>query len=327
MDCQAIFEAQYRNVKKLLALGWSADSLCRSLKFLTKEVLIGSPIFKLLWTQEKSLKSPRELVGLVLDMAGMPLELSGQLDETQAILSHFWQDLAPDDDFWQDFSTIANRAFPSRTISQTDELAQRLHQFRYIISSQQAQYIRRKFKKVGMTDAEALGRFLKNCQAPNRLRKHSDFTVHESARLHNKIKLEGEKIIFPDDKVSYNIKVLLHFHTEFILDSQGNFLNEVDAEVLTESGIINGASFNYGEKGQRHRELDVEPAYVHDPHFRNQLLAGFKAPKDLPNASFKKSSQDFQLSYFNKKGSYSRNGKSAYELVRQEAKDFLKKVR
>ena len=41
-----------------------------------------------------------------------------------------------------------------------------------------------------------------------------------------------------------NLKILLYNRVEFILDSQGNFLNEVDAEQVTESGVVNGASFN-----------------------------------------------------------------------------------
>ena len=66
------------------------------------------------------------------------------------------------------------------------------------------------------------------------------------------------------------LKILLYNRIEFILDSQGNFLNEVDAEKVTESGVVNGASFNYGNF-KRHWQLDVEPVQLHDPAFRNRM--------------------------------------------------------
>ena len=41
-------------------------------------------------------------------------------------------------------------------------------------------------------------------------------------------------------------QVLLNFHTEYIFDQAGHFLNEVDPVEISENGIVNGASFNYG---------------------------------------------------------------------------------
>lgn len=105
-----------------------------------------------------------------------------------------------------------------------------------------------------------------------------DYTLLDSARLHNKLKIEGEKVIFPDQELSYNIKVLLWFHTEFILDNKGFFLNEIDGEVVTEKGIVNGASFNYGTDGPRHWDLDVDPIRHHDPNFRREVAKGFQSP-------------------------------------------------
>ncbi len=70
-----------------------------------------------------------------------------------------------------------------------------------------------------------------------------------------------------------NFKVLLNFHTEYILDQAGHFLNEVDPVEVSENGIVNGASFNYGlAKGRTHKDLDIDPVKAWDPAFRKQVL-------------------------------------------------------
>ena len=46
-----------------------------------------------------------------------------------------------------------------------------------------------------------------------------------------------------------NFKVLLNFHTEYILDQAGHFLNEVDPVEVSENGIVNGASLTTGWLG------------------------------------------------------------------------------
>ena len=48
---------------------------------------------------------------------------------------------------------------------------------------------------------------------------------------------------------------------------------------MTEKGIVNGASFNYGTDGPRHWDLDVDPISRHDPQFRRDTLKGFRSPK------------------------------------------------
>ena len=81
-----------------------------------------------------------------------------------------------------------------------------------------------------------------------------DFDVTESARLHNK----ATRRPILGFELPVNFKILMAFHTEFILDSNGHFANEIDPQGQTHNGIINGASFNYANKNnQRHYELDV----------------------------------------------------------------------
>lgn len=157
-------------------------------------------------------------------------------------------------------------------------------------------------------------------------RQAPDYTLMDSARLHNKLRFEDNKVIFPSQEVSYNIKVLLWFHTEFILDSTGFFLNEVDAEVVTEKGIVNGASFNYGTDGPRHWDLDVDPISRHDPQFRRDTLKGFRSPKRVFRQWFRAQKDDFMFSYFNAKGLFAYHNKSSFARVKKSAKQFKRQI-
>ena len=136
-----------------------------------------------------------------------------------------------------------------------------------------------------MTDAEALASYFKS-------RPSMPYSFNESSRLHNKAyidKLSG-RVFYPDgQKSQVNIKILLDFHTEFILDQQGRFLNILDPEGASQNGLVNGASFNYGNRnrpGNRasHTRYDVKTPAVWDPLFRRKAMANggkkFKAPQN-----------------------------------------------
>lgn len=71
---------------------------------------------------------------------------------------------------------------------------------------------------------------------------------------------------------------------------------------MTEKGIVNGASFNYGTDGPRHWDLDVDPISRHDPQFRRDTLKGFRSPKRVFRQWFRAQKDDFMFSYFNAKG-------------------------
>ncbi|MCC9762550.1 DUF3114 domain-containing protein, partial [Streptococcus agalactiae] len=225
-----------------LADKWSIpkDDLLLFLKGLKAidDIKVGSPIFEYFWTS-LSLQAPLKALEFVLEQAKMPTELSGELSETQYLVAQFSDELAPHDDFWIALSQVIYDSFPGNSLAEDTVLNRKLHQFRYLISSQQAQYVRRYFKDVGMTDRDALVNYLSCLKEPDNI------AYYESARLHNKRRRNGEIFAFPDDEPVINSKLLISFHTEFIIDDKGNFLNEIDAEVITRNGIINGASFNY----------------------------------------------------------------------------------
>ncbi|EJN93445.1 DUF3114 domain-containing protein [Streptococcus ratti] len=333
---QAGLNKRYQQAKQLLlweSAGWTRKDIKQLAKrnLQLSDFCIGSQIFQSLWQHAYGRRKAQDLLIIVLDMAAMPEELSGDLQENQKLVGHFSNNLAPDHAFWHDFSLLVQEVFPKNKLSAETTFAKRIHQFRYVISSQQAQYIRRHFKKSAMTDKEALAAFLKGKKQQQFWRKTADYSLKESARLHNKRAFKDGTVIYPDNCMRVNFKVLLNYHTEFILDDEGRFLNEIDAEYSSQNAIINGASFNYANKtDKRHWELDVNPAKRHDPAFRKKLIAneglGFRAPMAVSKRTEADSIEDWQRSYFNKKGLYADRRKSNFKAVKKQVRQFKWKI-
>ena len=283
---------------------------------------IGDKDFWRFWTEARrslNREKSRQILSDLMELAQMPDELSGSLPENQWLVARFAKNLPPHHRFWKELAAVVNRAFPRETLSRPGVLERKVHQFRYVISSQQAQYVRQHYKKAGMTDAQALAAYIRS-------KRLCDISVWQSARLHNKVAfIKGQKR-YPDGLESVNFKVLLaHSHTEFILSSHGHFLNEVDAEVVTEAGIVNGASFNYGRKS-RHWELDLLPIRLHDPAFRTRLAGPFHSPNSMRKVCGEEGVEQLAASYFNPSGHFGRGGQSLFQLVSKEAKEFQRLV-
>ena len=278
-------------------------------------MLIGSKAFRHLWEDWKRDYQPLQVLSLLLDYIQMPEDLSGELEETQHLLSYFDPNLAPHDSFWKDVVKLVNLAFPDDSLSRDVSIERQIHQLRYLISSQQAQYVRTHYKKPGMTDKEALAVYL----------RWKPFTMFDQGRLHQKISICDGKAVYPDGIPSVNLKILLYNRIEFILDSQGNFLNEVDAEKVTESGVVNGASFNYGNF-KRHWQLDVEPVQLNDPAFRNRMTKGFRSPNKLRRKWGQKEPEHFDKSFYNPNGIYAQSHRSLANDVKRQARAFLAMV-
>ena len=183
------------NYKKWLEeQGWSheaVEEVCRNIGKANVQVPwqeaqpFGSELFKELWKLDSRQASPlqaQKLLGLALACVGMPKELAGGQDEVVSLLEKFSPDLSPHDSFWRTFAKTVQTAFPADDFSQTDgnqELKSQVHQFRYLISSQQAQWVREHYRAEGMTDAEALASYFKS-------RPSMPYSFNESSRLHNK---------------------------------------------------------------------------------------------------------------------------------------------
>lgn len=318
---------KYVTIKQLYHLGWPLEILKQVALQGDIDYRIGSPLFRRFWAYSSETLEGKVLLKLLLDMVGMPDELSGEPDEIRGLLSCFYPSLRPDDGFWSSLASLVDKTFPDNKLSQEGKLERRLHQFRYVISSQQAQYIRHHYRQYQQTDGQALANYLRDKRGPAFWRRRPDYSLSESSRLHNKLKLMDKQVIFPDQEVSHNIKILMGFHTEFILSSRGHFLNELDAEVITENGIVNGASFNYGTAGQRHWDLDVNPVSKHDPLFRRKVLKGYRSPKNITKKWSQRQIDDYDLSYFNRRGVFARKGLSSYGHVKRRRFVFCWQVR
>ena len=323
------------NYKKWLEeQGWSPEAVeevCRKIGKANVQVPwqeaqpFGSELFKELWKLDSRQDSPlqaQKLLGIALVCVEMPKELEGEPDEVVSLLEKFSPNLAPHDSFWRTFAKTVQTAFPADDFSQTDgnqELKSQVHQFRYLISCQQAQWVREHYRAEGMTDAEALVSYLKAFPA-------LPYNFQESSRLHNKAYIDKRsgQAIYPDGQASQaNIKILIDFHTEFILDQAGRFLNIIDPEGACQNGIVNGASFNYGERNRpgnqaSHTRYDVKTPAVWDPRFRRLVIENggrkFKSPQNNRGL----------LGYRSAKSPYARKGRSAYKQVKAEIARFKK---
>ena len=324
---------------ELQAIGWSQatldkvflaetaslphESACQSL--FEEAFLFGSPFFQKLWSFECRSPQPQQaekLLELAMLYMDMPDELSGEAAEIDKLLSRMHPNLSPHAPFWRQFSQTIRQAFsPADFIADSgnQRLKRQLHQFRYLISSQQAQWVREHFRKSGMTDGQALVAYF---QAHPDL----DCQLWESSRLHNKAFVDKDKVTYPDQQpYQANIKILHRFHTEFILDREGQFLNILDPEGSSQNGLVNGASFNYGEKPflfnhSSHYYYDVKSPAQWDPQFRRLALRNggqsFKAPQNNRGLA----------GYHTAKSHYAIVGKSAKSQVDAQVKDFEKSL-
>lgn len=249
----------------------------------------------------------------------MPCDLSGSCEETAFLLSRMAPDCPPGSDFWKAFSRVVQIAFEKDPLADQsgDQLLKRqVHQLRYLLSSYQAQWIRTHEARAGQTDEEALQAYLQEARAIT-------VDAYAAARLHNKVSVTSDGHLHYPSGASQqvNFKILLNFHTEYILDQDGQFLNEVDPYQISENGIVNGASFNYGlARGRTHKDLDIDPVKAWDPPFRKQVLyqqgIRYLAPKNDRSVE----------GYWSRKGVFAQGGKSYKQQVAQRVRRFLRGI-
>lgn len=323
------------NRRELARLGWREHSLAYLEKHLQgykdpqayqeqyqSVFFFASPLFQKMW--EKELQnldevSAQDLLRGVMKLLLMPCDLSGSCEETAFLLSRIAPDCSPGSDFWKAFSRVVQIAFEKDPLADQsgDQLLKRqVHQLRYLLSSYQAQWIRTHEARTGQTDEEALQAYLQEARVIT-------VDAYAAARLHNKVSVTSDGHLHYPSGASQqvNFKVLLNFHTEYILDQDGQFLNEVDPYQISENGIVNGASFNYGlARGRTHKDLDIDPIKAWDPPFRKQVLCQqgirYLAPKNDRSVE----------GYWSRKGVFAQGGKSYKQQVAQRVRVFLRGI-
>ena len=323
------------NRQDLARLGWRENSLAYLEKYLQeyKDVqayqeqyqsvfFFASPLFQKMWFHELQNMDEavaQDLLRGVMKILLMPSDLSGTCEETAFLLSRMAPDCPPGSDFWTAFSRVVQVAFendPLADQSGDQFLKRQVHQFRYLLSAYQAQWIREHYARAGQTDEEALQAYLQET-------KGIKIDAYAAARLHNKVYVDQDgQLAFPSRaQAQLNFKVLLNFHTEYILDQDGQFLNEVDPYQISENGIVNGASFNYGlARGYTHKDLDIDPVKPWDPPFRKKVLyqqgVRYLAPKNDRSIE----------GYWSRKGTFAQGGKSYKQQVAKRVRSFLRGI-
>ena len=320
------------NRRELARLGWREHSLAYLEKHLQgykdpqayqeqyqSVFFFAIPLFKKMW--EKELQNldktaAQNLLRGVMKLLLMPSDLSGTCEETAFLLSRIAPDCPPGSDFWKAFSRVVQIAFEKDPLADQsgDQLLKRqVHQLRYLLSSYQAQWIQAHKARAGQTDEETLQAYLQEARAVT-------VDAYAAARLHNKVSVTSDGHLHYPSGASQqvNFKILLNFHTEYILNQDGQFLNEVDPYQISENGIVNGASFNYGlARGRTHKDLDIAPVKAWDPAFRKQVLyqqgIRYLAPKNDRSAE----------GYWSRKGVFAQGGKSYKQQVAQRVRRFL----
>ena len=323
------------NRRELARLGWRENSLAYLEKHLQgykdpqayqeqyqSVFFFASPLFQNMWFQEiKDLTetAAQDLLRGVMKILLMPSDLSGTCEETAFLLSRMAPACPPHSPFWSSFSRVVQVAFAQDSLAskEGDQLLKRqIHQFRYLLSAYQAQWIREHYARAGQTDEEALQAYLQET-------KGIKIDAYAAARLHNKVYVDQDgQLAFPSRaQAQLNFKVLLNFHTEYILDQDGQFLNEVDPYQISENGIVNGASFNYGlARGYTHKDLDIDPVKPWDPAFRKKVLyqqgVRYLAPKNDRSIE----------GYWSRKGTFAQGGKSYKQQVAKRVRSFLRGI-
>ena len=323
------------NRQDLARLGWRENSLAYLEKYLQeyKDVqayqeqyqsvfFFASPLFQKMWFHELQNMDEavaQDLLRGVMKILLMPSDLSGTCEETAFLLSRMAPACPPHSPFWSSFSRVVQVAFAQDSLASKagDQLLKRqIHQFRYLLSTYQAQWIREHYARAGQTDEEALQAYLQET-------KGIKIDAYAAARLHNKVYVDQDgQLAFPSRaQAQLNFKILLNFHTEYILDQGGQFLNEVDPNQISENGIVNGASFNYGlARGRTHKDLDIDPVKPWDPPFRKKVLyqqgVRYLAPKNDRSIE----------GYWSRKGTFAQGGKSYKQQVAKRVRRFLRGI-
>lgn len=225
----------------------------------------------------------------------------------------------PHHPFWRLFADLIDKAFPGQELTEDGKFSKQVHQLRYLISYQQATWVRQHYGQ-GKSDWQALVAYLASLPGWS-------YRLRESARLHNK------QLLARDEKqnLPINLKVLIGFHSEFILAQDGQFALILE-ERPSKNGVVNGASFNYASaNNKRHAQLDMAPVGPHDPAFRKKMIRSkartYLSPTRNRRYQSRKNQLAWEQSYFNPQGFFSFRGNSRADLVASLRKRFSKDMR
>lgn len=222
--------------------------------------------------------------------------------------------IAPHGRIFQEFAKCVEKAYGETGLcGLSDAEGRMIHQFRMYIDRHNITYIRRYFKRDGMTDEDALKSYVQASAGQGGLGGKK--LLREPARYHNKYPAGSS---YREYQRGYENKKRLtpDFHSEFIIGrdkafvSQWNVLDEdehgriiSDIEYYrkkyrdsstweaAQRQIMDTESFNYASRNDKiHERLDIQPPKLYDPELRRLISSEWKSPcktakalKDLKN--------------------------------------------
>lgn len=310
------FKAYMKHVNKNLASG-GKDVFDRLNQINVETRLVGSGVYQLMFLaygtvngeipagMEQSVNEKR--MELLMKQMGGEIDIHGMLQMTGT--HKFDPNMPPHGAFLHTLAETVQNAYPKGLLEGYDGMSREqkhfvksVHQLRIYIDKHNLEYIRRVFQSganAGRTDEEALYAYVHASIADGGL--GGELMIAEKGRLHNKYLKETTY-----SKEEVNRKRLTpDFHSEFILDPNGNFvsqwnvLDEKDGLVISdpehyknkykdakdprayEQQLMDGESYNYGDKNDDvHKELDSDPPGKLDHGFRQEVKKDWKSPED-----------------------------------------------
>ncbi|ALS03381.1 hypothetical protein ATZ33_18115 [Enterococcus silesiacus] len=274
-------------------------------KHFQRAFLVGSTIYTQMFVKSQLLD--REKTMLVINHLGGELDENGDLyfgpSEYQ-----FCPQMPPGSFFLASYSEAVQRAYPNgliiakadkkRTktaIKQKYVAETKIHQFRNHLDKANIDYVENYKKSYGLKNDEvAIKMILRNNwfyadpQYHNRARLVGDILTEDLCEGTGTLSVKG--LVKKIRNRGFYRKILSgDYHSEFILDEQGQLLTQWktsnESSDYFESAIVNGESFNYGNRPredphQTHHKLDGNPPRYFDTHKRNELKKIWRSPTD-----------------------------------------------
>lgn len=282
-------------------------------------IFASTSFYKLLKAESCSMTKEKALS--LLEQIMEILEAPGELHHSHLpdLLGKIDGNCPPHHPFWRLFADLIDKAFPGQELAEDGKFSKQVHQLRYLISYQQATWVRQHYGQ-GKSDWQTLAAYLASLP-------RWSYRLRESARLHNKQGFTRDE----KQNLPTNLKVLIGFHSEFVLAQDGQFALILE-ERPSKNGVVNGASFNYARaNNKRHYQLDMAPVGPHDPAFRKKMIrskAGtYRSPTRISKHECKLNQTAWEQSYFNSQGYFSHKGHSRAALVASLGRRFAKDIR
>ena len=278
---KAYFQEANKQTKDLSA----ANAMKKVAEMYSQTLLVGSDLYTKMY--EACSYSDQRKIDMVLKQLGAVMDKNGTLQLTG---SHkFFEKMPPHSEFLASWAKTVQAAYKGRELDDA-----RVHQLRMYIDRNNINYVRDTYGN-SVSDEEALRQYALTELDGKKM-------IAEKGRLHNKYLItegytpgnENRKRTSPD------------FHSEFILDSNGKFVSQwnvlefdsetgklrtdwefykdkyptAEAQKNFERQIMNGESYNYGNRNDKeHDRLDVNPT-KNDYPLRKEIKERWKDPKD-----------------------------------------------